>query len=122
MSIDRNTANADTMIALAALTTAVDTAFIADVDSQITQAIAMSQFQVTAMTGPNVNLSTVYAYYAALGYQVSFPDYQNQNGPASPSIMSQPVNLFGYNWIKFWENAINVMGVRPPARMTIAWS
>lgn len=122
MSIDRNTANADSNTALTAIQTAADTDWIASVDSQIQTAITLGQFSVTALTNSAVNLDTVFQYYADLGYNVSFPDYANQNGNTLPSIINQPSNFFGYNWTAYWQGLLTLNIVSNPARITIAWT
>jgi len=122
MSIDRNTANAQSQKSQNAIQTIGDTNFIAAVDTQIQTAIKLGQFAVTALTNHTVSLITVYTYYANLGYNVSFPDYANQNGAQLPSIIQQPANYFGYNWAAYWLNTITLYGIRNPARMTIAWN
>lgn len=121
MSIDRNTAFANSQAALNARLTAGDTKFIDDVDSQITSATALGHFEITALTSLNVSIITVYTYYTNLGYNVYFPDYANQNGQTLPSIINNPSNFFGYNWVQYWLNAITLYNIVNPARMTIAW-
>lgn len=121
MSIDRNTANAQSQAALNARLTAGDQAFIANVDAQIQTAIKLGYFQITALTNLNVSLINVYNYYSGLGYNVAFPDYANQNGAMLPSIINQPSNFFGYNWVQYWLNAITLYNIQNPARMTIYW-
>jgi hypothetical protein len=121
MSIDRNTAHANSHAALQARLTAGDTNFIADVDSQILSATQLGHFEITALTNLNVSIITVYTYYAGLGYNVYFPDYANQNGQTLPSIINNPSNFFGYNWVQYWLNAITLYNITNPCRMTIEW-
>lgn len=121
MSLPAATANANTQAAVTAIQTAADTNFIAAVDSQILTAINLGSYTVTAMTNQGVNLLTIFTYYTGLGYQVTFPDFLQQNGAAIPSLVQQPVNFFGYNWITFWQNSIIAFGITNPSRMTIAW-
>ncbi len=121
MSIDRNQANADTTTSFNAIQTAGDTTFIANVDSQIASAITLGQFTVTALADTSVNLNTVFQYYVALGYNVSFPDFANQNGGFLPSIINQPANLFGSNWNDYWMGLLTLNLVQTPCRISIAW-
>lgn len=122
MSIDRNTANANTQANVTTIQNAADANWIANVDSQINQAIAMGVFAVTAITTPQVNLLNVFQYYSNLGYSVFFPDFQNQNGGNNPSTGVQPADYFGYVWAQFWQGLILQNVVRNPARITISWS
>lgn len=121
MSIDRNTANANSTTAFNAIQTAADTYWIANVDSQIATAITLGQFTITAMADTSVNLNTVFQYYANLGYNVSFPDFANQNGGFLPSIINQPANLFGSNWNQYWMGLLTLSLVQTPCRISIAW-
>lgn len=121
MSLPALTAQANTIAALAAIQTAADANFIAAVDSQILTAINLGASQITAMTNSGVNLNTIFNYYSGLGYIVTFPDFQQQNGAMIPSIVQQPVNFFGYNWITYWQNAIVAWGITNPARVTVSW-
>ena len=121
MSIDRNTAFANSQAARNARLTAGDTKFIADVDGQILAATELGHFEITALTNLNVSIITVYTYYTNLGYNVYFPDYANQNGQTLPSIINNPSNFFGYNWVAYWLNAITLYNITNPCRMTIAW-
>jgi hypothetical protein len=121
MSIDRNTANANANAALTTIQTTADTNWIASVDSQIAQAISLGYFQITAITNPAVNLMNVYAYYTGLGYNVTFPDYANQNGQNLPSTIQDPTNYFGYNWVAYWQGLITLSLVQNPCRISIMW-
>jgi hypothetical protein len=121
MSIDRNTAHANSKAALDAKLQAGDTNFIADVDGQITAACAQGHFEVTALTSLNVSIINVYTYYTNLGYNVYFPDYANQNGQTLPSIINNPSNFFGYNWVQYWLRAITLYRITNPARITVGW-
>lgn len=121
MSIDRNTAHANSMAALDAKLLAGDAEFIANVDAQITEACAQGHFDVTALTNLNVSIISVYTYYANLGYNVYFPDYANQNGETLPSIINSPSNFLGYNWSQYWLNNITRYNITNPARMTVSW-
>lgn len=122
MSINANIANSNTQTTLNAIQTAADTNFIANVDSQIQTAINLGQFQITAITSNEVNISVVFNYYTNLGYNCTFPDYLQQNGQSIPSLVQQPVNFFGFNWTQFWLNAIGAFNITNPARMTISWN
>lgn len=121
MSLPALTAKANTATALAALQTAADAKFIADVDAQIATAINLGSYVITAVTNANVNITTIYNYYTGLGYHLEFPDYQQQNGQALPSIIQQPQNFFGYNWVQYWLNAIGAFHIKNPARITVSW-
>ena len=121
MSIDRNTANANSTAALYAKLTEGDTEFIANVDVQIDEACAQGHFAITALTNLNVSIINVFTYYTNLGYNVYFPDYANQNGQTLPSIINNPSNFFGYNWSQYWLNNITRYNITNPARMTVAW-
>lgn len=122
MSITRAEANANSTTSQNAIMSNADTIFIANVDWQIQQAISQGQFQVTAVSNAFINLMGVYQYYANLGYNVSFPDYANQNGANLPSIIQQPTNYFGYNWTAYWAGLIQLNLVSNPARLTIQWA
>ncbi len=122
MSIDRNTANTNSTNSLNTIQANADSNFIASVDAQIQNAISLGQFEITAVTNNAVNLNYIYNYYANLGYEVYFPDYQNQNGAQLPSIIQQPQNFFGANWVAFWNGLISLNLVQNPARLTINWS
>ena len=121
MSIDRNTAYANSQAALQARLTAGDTGFITNVDIQIAEACALGHFEITALTNLNVSIINVYTYYTNLGYNVYFPDYANQNGQTLPSIINNPSNFFGYNWVQYWLNAITLYRITNPARITVGW-
>jgi hypothetical protein len=122
MSIDAKRALQKTQESLNSIQTLADKVFIASADAQIKAAIQLGQTQITAVTGNQVNVSTVFNYYNNLGYLCAFPDYLQQNGQALPSIVQQPVNFFGFNWTQFWLNAIGAFHIRNPARMTIRWN
>lgn len=121
MSIDRNTAYANSQAARNARLTAGDTNFIADVDAQILAATELGHFEITSLTNLNVSIIAVYTYYTNLGYNVYFPDYANQNGQTLPSIINNPSNFFGYNWVAYWLNAITLYNITNPCRMTFSW-
>jgi hypothetical protein len=121
MSMPASTALTNSTTNQTAIQTAADTSFISSVDAQINTAINLGQFEITAVTNSNINISNIFNYYAGLGYYVSFPDYMQQNGAQIPSLFQQPTNFFGYNWIQYWQNYIGALSIKNPTRITIAW-
>lgn len=122
MSINRSQANANTIKSLIALQSAADAVFIASVSSQIATADALGRNEITATTNKMMNLVNVYVYYIGLGYTVHFPDYANQHAGVWPGLYNQPADLFGWLWVEYWSNEIDLYGVKNPCRLTIQWA
>ena len=114
MSDTRDQANTAAEAAKAAIQTAEDALFIANIDAQITEAIAQGRFQVSATSSKGVSLKTVFDYYANLGYIVWFPDYPT-------NLNYQPVDLFGAYWELYWTNQFLRYRLKNPTRMVISW-
>jgi hypothetical protein len=114
-SLPAATAQTDSKTADAALVATANANFIAAVDAQIVQAIALGKFQVSATTFVNVHPRVIAQYYSNLGYWVQFPDLVQ--GPNF-----QPADLFGEYWVDFWNNTLFPFFGSKPARMVIGWS
>ena len=121
MSVSRNQTYLATMAALKARQNLGDAIFIANVATQITTADSLGKCSVTAVTNKNVNLTNIYMYYITLGYNVYFPDYSNQHAGVWPGTYNQPSNLFGWFWVDYWANKINLFGLQNPCRITLSW-
>jgi hypothetical protein len=122
MSMDRNAAHNATVKALQTKQSFYDAIFIANVATQTATADALGHQQITAHTNKNVNLVNLYLYYTLLGYDVYFPDYANMHSGKWPGTYNQPADLFGWLWVDYWSDRINLFGVENPCRMTISWS
>jgi len=121
MSINRNQAHASTLAALTARQGLADTVFIAAVNTQIATADILGRSEITATTNTNMNLVNIYLYYVALGYEVYFPDYANQHAGIWPGLYNQAADLFGWFWVEYWANKVNLYGVQNPCRLTLRW-
>lgn len=121
MSISRSQAHNSTVIALRAKQTASDAIFIANVAIQVATADTLGQNAITATTNKNINLTNIYMYYVTLGFNVYFPDYANQHAGVWPGLYNQPADLFGWFWVDYWANKINLFGVQNPCRITLSW-
>lgn len=121
MSISRNQAHLATVAALQARQTFYDSIFIANVATQTATAYTLGKNEITATTNKNVNLTNIYLYYTTLGYSVYFPDYANLHAGIWPGTYNQPADLFGWFWVDYWANKINLFGIKNPARITLSW-
>jgi hypothetical protein len=121
MSIDRNTAYRSAISVLRTRQTFYDSIFIANVATQTATADALGKNEITAWTNKNINLTNVYLYYTALGYNVYFPDFANMHAGKWPGTYNQPSDLFGWLWVDYWENKINLFGLQNPCRITLSW-
>lgn len=115
-SLPASTAQSDTITAKDELIVADNANFIAQVDVQIQEAIALGRFQISATTFGNVHPRDIVKYYGNLGYWIVFPDLIQ--GPNF-----QPADLFGEFWVNFWDNTLTpLFKQRKPVRMVIGWS
>lgn len=113
-SIPATTAENNTDIARAALVAADNAIFIADVDKQILDYIALGKKEISATTFGYVHIKDIYNYYTALGYHVDFPDLRQGH-------KFQPADLFGQFWIEFWNHTLIPHHPRNPTRVLINW-
>ena len=115
-SITESQANADALAALAALETAANQRFIDAADAQILEAVDQGKMFATCITfEENANPKTIFDYYAALGYKISFPDFPLHD------LSQQPAQLFGEFWINFWNNGMVPSNMKKPIRIIIGW-
>lgn len=104
--------NSDALAAQQALVAAANTAWIADMDAAIAQAVAQGKFSASALLGPNVSGNDISTYYMNLGYQVAIP--------GSQPWYWQPVDLFGQAWTNYWAGS-GFFAITKPCRIRISW-
>ena len=114
MSNTKVQSNTDANASQLAIQTAQDTAFIANIDTQIAEATTQGKFQVSSISSKGVDLKTVFQYYVNLGYVVWFPDYPT-------NLNYQPVDLFGAYWDLYWTNQFGLLRITNPTRMIVSW-
>jgi hypothetical protein len=115
MSIPRSTAQTEAQTNHDADVAAANARFIAAVDQQITDAIALGFFYVNSLSADDIDPMVVGQYYSDLGYIVSFPDFPQ-------NLILQPAELFGEFWINFWTSGMQIpTNLTKPYRFIIAW-
>ena len=110
---NKATANADSLAAITALQSAANAQFILLATDLINDAISRGVYAVSLNTVDPIDLSSLAAYFATLGYSVTFPDYVN--------FQDQPAQLFGQAWNEFWLINRVPPYIKNPARMIISW-
>lgn len=99
------------------ITSAIDANFIAATDQQIQDAMSKGLFFISCTAEDGVDSQQIFNHYAGLGYQVTFPDF-----PQNQAQVTNPSNLFGEFWIAFWNGVKFFDPNRKPVRFLISWN
>lgn len=108
----KDASNAAAIAAQAAIFAAGNQKFIDDADARIADVIAQGHFRQSFYTNTNVDMEDIINHYQDLGYDLNLPD--------CPTMWDQPAQLFGQDWIDFWEGR-RVCTCKNPCMITIAW-
>lgn len=124
MSIPSSLAKTNAETAENLATAAANTAFIANLDQTITEAIAQGAEWANTFVPPEVDLNAILAHYSPLGYSISFPNVEKPDlDPKRVIDNSLPFDYgyYGYGSPYPYSGIYFPRKLRRPDRLIISW-